>query len=102
MGTMLGCKAISKAMLASRATRREGDTACIINISSLLGVKGGQGATAYAASKAGVLGFTRALVADMKEFTNNIRFKAIMPGYVDTQMLEGKWDIRSYVISTWF
>jgi NAD(P)-dependent dehydrogenase (short-subunit alcohol dehydrogenase family) len=88
-GTILGCKAISKAMLASKSSRKEGYTASIINVSSLLGVKGGHGATVYAASKAGVLGLTRALAAEMASFTHTIRVNAIVPGYIDTQMLDG-------------
>jgi len=39
-----------------RQRRKAWNSGCIINVSSLLGVKGGRGSTAYAASKAGVLG----------------------------------------------
>lgn len=59
---------------------------CIINISSLLGVRGGAGATAYAASKAGVLGFTRALVCETAGFPKDMRVNAIVPGYIRTPM----------------
>ncbi len=44
------------AKVMMRQHRGPTDTACIINVASLLGVKGGRGSTAYAASKAGVLG----------------------------------------------
>lgn len=54
MGTMWGCQVMAKVMVRQR--REAGDTGCIINVASLLGVKGGRGSTAYAASKAGVLG----------------------------------------------
>lgn len=60
----------------------------IINISSLLGTKGGAGAVAYAASKAGVLGFTRALAAE--QGAAGLRVNAIVPGYVETDMTDGK------------
>ncbi len=63
---------------------------CIINVSSLLGVKGGMGATSYAASKAGVLGFTRALVCEHQTVLRHIRVNAIVPGYIDTPMTEGE------------
>ncbi|KAM3079565.1 hypothetical protein ACMFMG_005980 [Clarireedia jacksonii] len=61
--------------------QREG---CIINISSLLGMKGGKGSAAYAASKAGVLGLTRALAAELGPA--GIRVNAIVPGYIETDM----------------
>ncbi|KAF2637899.1 3-oxoacyl-reductase [Massarina eburnea CBS 473.64] len=56
----------------------------VINVASLLGLHGGYGAVAYAASKAGVLGFTRALATEMGPF--GIRVNAIVPGYVDSEM----------------
>jgi NAD(P)-dependent dehydrogenase (short-subunit alcohol dehydrogenase family) len=68
---------------------------CIINISSLLGVKGGSAATAYAASKAGVLGFTRALVCEHEKTVTNIRVNAIVPGYIDTPMTKGEYLLMS-------
>jgi NAD(P)-dependent dehydrogenase (short-subunit alcohol dehydrogenase family) len=56
----------------------------IINVSSLLGISGGFGAVTYAASKAGVLGFTRALAAEYAG--HKVRVNAIVPGYVATDM----------------
>lgn len=50
MGTMLGCKTIGKVMMGNS------QTGCIINVASLLGLKGGKGSTGYVASKAGVIG----------------------------------------------
>lgn len=64
----------------------------IINISSLLGFKRGAGSTAYAASKAGMIGFTRALAHEMsmrEKRTLAIRVNAIVPGYIDTPMVHG-------------
>lgn len=59
----------------------------IINVSSLLGLQGGYGAVAYAASKAGVLGFTRALATEYA--AHGVRVNAIVPGYVETDMTRG-------------
>jgi 3-oxoacyl-[acyl-carrier protein] reductase len=62
-------------------------TPTIINVSSLLGVSGGYGAVAYAASKAGVLGFTRALAGEY--VGHGVRVNAIVPGYVESDMTKG-------------
>ena len=61
MGTIWGCQIIGKAMLRQR--REPSNTACIINVASLLGIKGGKGSTIYAASKAGVIGMSSAEIA---------------------------------------
>ena len=60
----------------------------IINISSGLAYRGGKGSTVYAASKAGVLGFTKSLA---QELAPRIRVNAIAPGYVDTDMTKGAY-----------
>jgi NAD(P)-dependent dehydrogenase (short-subunit alcohol dehydrogenase family) len=61
----------------------------VINVSSLLGLQGGYGAVAYAASKAGVLGFTRALATEYA--SHRVRVNAIVPGYVETDMTKGTY-----------
>ncbi|KAJ3511530.1 hypothetical protein NM208_g15421 [Fusarium decemcellulare] len=75
MATMLACK--------HAKIRPHG---CIINVSSLMANKGGSGATAYAASKAGVVGFTRALCRELGP--RSIRVNALLPGWVASPM----WD----------
>lgn len=57
----------------------------IINISSINGVKGQIGQTNYAAAKAGVIGFTKAL--SLENATKGITVNAIAPGYIDTDMM---------------
>ncbi|KAI9903180.1 hypothetical protein N3K66_002532 [Trichothecium roseum] len=73
---------------------------CIINVSSLMATKGAIGATAYAASKAGVVGFTRALCLEMS--ARSIRVNALLPGWVQSEMWENlKQDLKdSYLKDT--
>lgn len=71
----------------SRSEAGTNFTPSIINVSSLLGVSGGYGAVAYAASKAGVLGFTRALAAEY--VGHGVRVNAVVPGYVKSDMTKG-------------
>ncbi|KAM9882830.1 short-chain dehydrogenase [Verticillium dahliae] len=59
--------------------------ACIINVASLLAHKGTPGTSVYAASKAGLLGLTHALAAELAPF--KIRTNAIVPGYIQTEMI---------------
>jgi NAD(P)-dependent dehydrogenase (short-subunit alcohol dehydrogenase family) len=73
--------------------KEEAFSPVIINISSLLGLQGGYGTVAYAASKAGVLGFTRALATEYA--SHKVRVNAIVPGYVETDMTTGTWHASS-------
>lgn len=56
----------------------------IINISSLLALHSGFGTTAYSASKAGILAFTRALASEYS--SHRVRINAVVPGYIETDM----------------
>ena len=56
----------------------------IINISSVVGLMGNKGQTNYAASKAGIVGFTKAVAREYGR--KNIRCNAVAPGYIATDM----------------
>lgn len=70
-------KAIQKTMLKQRH-------GSIINMSSVVGLKGNAGQTNYAASKAGVIGFTKSVALELG--SRNIRCNAIAPGFIETEM----------------
>jgi len=60
------------------------DGGCIINITSIIGITGGFGQVNYAASKAGVIGFTKALAKELA--SKNIRVNAVACGFTNTDM----------------
>ena len=70
-------KAVIKPMMKARA-------GSIINMTSVVGVKGNAGQANYAASKAGVIGFSKAIALELG--SRNIRCNAIAPGFIETEM----------------
>lgn len=70
-------KAVIKPMMKARA-------GSIINMSSVVGVKGNAGQANYAASKAGVIGFTKSIALELG--SRNIRCNAVAPGFIETEM----------------
>jgi 3-oxoacyl-[acyl-carrier protein] reductase len=70
-------KAAQKPMLKQRA-------GSIINLSSVVGVKGNAGQSNYSASKAGIIGFTKSVALELG--SRNIRSNAIAPGFIETEM----------------
>jgi 3-oxoacyl-[acyl-carrier protein] reductase len=58
----------------------------IINMSSVVGVKGNAGQSNYAASKAGIIGFTKSIALELG--SRNIRCNAIAPGFIETEMTD--------------
>ena len=62
----------------------------IINMSSVVGVKGNAGQTNYSASKAGIIGFTKSTALELG--SRNIRCNAIAPGFIETEMTESLED----------
>ncbi|MFN5712873.1 MAG: 3-oxoacyl-[acyl-carrier-protein] reductase [Bacteroidota bacterium] len=70
-------KAVQRIMLKQRS-------GSIINISSVVGVKGNAGQANYAASKAGIIGFTKSVALELG--SRNIRCNAVAPGFIETEM----------------
>lgn len=82
-------KAVQKIMLKQRS-------GSIINISSVVGVKGNAGQSNYAASKAGIIGFSKSIALELG--SRNIRCNIIAPGFIETEMTE-KLDKK--IIDNW-
>lgn len=72
---------LTKAVIRPMMKQRKGS---IINMSSIVGVKGNAGQTNYAASKAGILGFTKSVALELG--SRNVRCNAIAPGFIETEM----------------
>lgn len=72
-------KAVQRTMLKQR-------NGSIINMSSVVGVKGNAGQANYAASKAGMIGFTKSIALELG--SRNIRCNAIAPGFIETEMTD--------------
>ncbi|WP_196888367.1 3-oxoacyl-[acyl-carrier-protein] reductase [Aureivirga sp. CE67] len=72
---------LTKAVIRPMMKQRKGS---IINMSSVVGVQGNAGQSNYAASKAGMLGFTKSVALELG--SRNIRCNAIAPGFIETEM----------------
>jgi 3-oxoacyl-[acyl-carrier protein] reductase len=82
-----GAFSFTQAVLRAMIKQRNGR---IINISSVSGVMGNAGQTNYAASKAGLIGFTKSLARELA--SRNITVNAVAPGFVTTDMTAGLSD----------
>ena len=82
-------KAVQKIMLKQRS-------GSIINMSSVVGVKGNAGQSNYAASKAGIIGFSKSIALELG--SRNIRCNVIAPGFIETEMTK-KLDEK--IIENW-
>ena len=72
---------MTKAVQRTMLKQRKGS---IINMSSVVGVKGNAGQTNYAASKAGIIGFSKSIALELG--SRNIRSNVIAPGFIETEM----------------
>ena len=82
-------KAVQKTMLKQRS-------GSIINMSSVVGIKGNAGQSNYAASKAGIIGFSKSIALELG--SRNIRCNVIAPGFIETEMTK-KLDEK--IIENW-
>jgi len=73
----LCCKYVVPFMIENRS-------GSIVNVASILGLRGGERIVAYATSKAGLIGFTKSLAEDLMQY--NIRVNAVAPRAIDTEM----------------
>ena len=76
-GTFLCMKAVSRLMMRQRYGR-------IVNLSSVVGLRGNAGQVNYAASKAGVVGMTKSLAKELA--SRNVTVNAVAPGFIETDM----------------
>ncbi|GJM28768.1 MAG: beta-ketoacyl-ACP reductase [Cyclobacteriaceae bacterium] len=79
-------KSVFNTVKASSRTFMKQRSGSIINITSVVGIKGNAGQTNYAASKAGIIGFTKSVALELG--SRNIRCNAIAPGFIETEMTE--------------
>jgi 3-oxoacyl-[acyl-carrier protein] reductase len=73
------CRAVTRPMMKKRA-------GSIVNVSSIVGLHGNWGQTNYAASKAGIIGFTKSLARELG--SRGVRANVVAPGYVQTRLTE--------------
>ena len=84
---------ITKAVQRTMLKQRFGS---IINLSSVVGLKGNAGQANYAASKAGIIGFTKSIALELG--SRNIRCNAVAPGFIETEMTE---KLDENVVQSW-
>ena len=82
-------KAVQRTFLKNRS-------GSIINISSIVGVKGNAGQSNYAASKAGIIGFSKSIALELG--SRNIRSNVIAPGFIQTEMTD---QLNEEVVNQW-
>jgi 3-oxoacyl-[acyl-carrier protein] reductase len=68
----------------------------IINISSIVGVKGNAGQSNYAASKAGIIGFSKSIALELG--SRNIRSNVVAPGFIETEMTA---ELSEDIVNNW-
>ena len=84
---------LTKAVQRPMLKQRKGS---VINLSSVVGVKGNAGQSNYAASKAGIIGFTKSVALELG--SRNIRSNAVAPGFIETEMTAA---LDEKVVESW-
>ncbi len=84
---------LTKASLRPFLKQRSGS---IINISSVVGLKGNPGQANYAASKSGIIGFTKSVALELG--SRNVRSNVVAPGFIETEMTE---KLEEKTVQTW-
>jgi 3-oxoacyl-[acyl-carrier protein] reductase len=78
-GVFNTCRAVTRGMMKRRA-------GSIVNVSSIVGLRGNMGQTNYAASKAGIIGFTKSLARELG--SRGVRANVVAPGYIHTRLTD--------------
>jgi 3-oxoacyl-[acyl-carrier protein] reductase len=78
-GVFYTCRAVTRGMMKRRA-------GSIVNVSSIVGLRGNMGQTNYAASKAGIIGFTKSLARELG--SRGVRANVVAPGYINTRLTD--------------
>ena len=91
-GTFYCTRAVLRYMVRQRWGR-------IINIGSVVGIRGNVGQTNYSSSKAAIIGFTKSLAKEVA--TRNITVNAVTPGYISTETVAGLTQRQKDTIMTW-
>lgn len=79
-------KSVFNTVKAATRTFMKQKNGSIINLTSVVGIKGNAGQANYAASKAGIIGFTKSVALELG--SRNIRCNAVAPGFIETEMTE--------------
>jgi 3-oxoacyl-[acyl-carrier protein] reductase len=79
-GSFLFTKAATRLMMKQRC-------GSVVNVTSVVGITGNAGQSNYAASKAGLIGFSKSVARELAG--RNVRVNCVAPGFIDTQMTEG-------------
>ena len=92
----INLKSCFNTVKAAARTMMKQRSGSIINMTSVVGIKGNAGQANYAASKAGIIGFTKSVALEFG--SRNIRCNAIAPGFIETEMTE---KLDEEIVKSW-